>query len=139
LIRTALIRTARVDEIEAIVALWSGAGLQVDTSAASAELASLLAAGTDLMLVDERDSTIVGTVLGTWDGRRGWVQRLATLSDWRSQGVASGLLDELERRLLDRGCRKLNLLIEPDNASVVAFYQRAGFTTDELIFMEKRL
>jgi ribosomal protein S18 acetylase RimI-like enzyme len=134
-----LIRAARVDEIEAIVALWSGAGLHVDAAAAGAELEILLAAGTDLMLVDERDGTIVGTVLGTWDGRRGWVQRLATLSAWRSQGVASGLLDELERRLLARGCRKVNLLIEPDNASVVAFYQRAGFTTNELIFMEKRL
>jgi hypothetical protein len=49
------------------------------------------------------------------------------------------LVAELEARLRARGCAKLNLLIEPDNAGVVRFYERIGFCPDELIFMEKWL
>jgi hypothetical protein len=37
------------------------------------------------------------------------------------------------------GCRKVNLLIEPTNSEIVPFYRRLGYSTDELIFMEKFL
>ncbi len=48
-------------------------------------------------------------------------------------------MQELEHRLQEKGCAKVNLLIEPANASVQAFYQRLGYQRDELIFMEKWL
>jgi GNAT superfamily N-acetyltransferase len=47
-----------------------------------------------------------------FDGRRGWVNRLATRSDQRGTGQGSAILAELERRLVDKGCRKINLLVE---------------------------
>ena len=46
---------------------------------------------------------------------------------------------ELEVRLRALGCTKVNLLIEADNAAVTGFYERVGFTRDDLIFMEKWL
>jgi hypothetical protein len=45
----------------------------------------------------------------------------------------------LERRLGARGCRKVNLLIEPGNKPVTGFYRRRGYAEDRLIFMEKWL
>ena len=78
-------------------------------------------------------------VLGTFDGRRGWVNRLATRPGRRGQGHASAVLAELERRLGAKGCRKVNLLIEPDNKPVTGFYRRRGYAEDRLIFMEKWL
>jgi hypothetical protein len=38
-----------------------------------------------------------------------------------------------------KGCRKVNLLIEPDHETVTSFYQQHGYTEDQLIFMEKWL
>jgi ribosomal protein S18 acetylase RimI-like enzyme len=134
-----VIRPARVADIDAIVSLWILVGLKVEPGPAARELRGMLAAGTDLVLVAEREDAIVGAVLGSWDGRRGWVQRLATRPQWRGRGIATGLVAELEARLRARGCAKLNLLIEPANAGVVRFSERIGFCPDELIFMEKWL
>lgn len=44
-----------MDEIDTIVALWYLAGLKVERDAASLELRQMLDAGTDLVLVAERD------------------------------------------------------------------------------------
>ncbi|WP_245575852.1 GNAT family N-acetyltransferase [Alicyclobacillus contaminans] len=48
-------------------------------------------------------------------------------------------MDELESRLRDKGCDKVNLLVSPSNAKVIAFYVKLGYNTDELIFMKKWL
>src|SRR5215831_8753669 len=76
---------------------------------------------------------------GTFDGRRGWVNRLATRPGQRRHGWATALLGELERRFAAKGCRKVNLLIEPDNQPVTSFYEQNGYSSDQLIFMEKWL
>ena len=78
-------------------------------------------------------------MFGSYDGRRGWVHRLATRPDRRGQGIATALVAELERRLCAAGCPKVNLLIEPDNAAVAGFYARLGYRPDDLLFMEKWL
>ena len=31
----------------------------------------------------------------------------------------------------------MNLLIEPENEPVMSFYEQRGYTTDQLLFMEK--
>lgn len=49
------------------------------------------------------------------------------------------LLALVETRLRQRGGDKVNLLIEPDNDSVAAFYAEAGYARDPLIFMKKWL
>lgn len=82
---------------------------------------------------------LTAAVSGTFDGRRGWVNRLATRPGRRGQGHATAILAELELRLGAKGRRKVNLLIERDNEPVTSFYQRHGYAEDQLIFMEKRL
>jgi GNAT superfamily N-acetyltransferase len=54
-----------------------------------------------------------GDEIGTFDGRRGWLNRLATSPDRRGKGIATALVRDLERRLLAKGCVKINLLVEP--------------------------
>jgi ribosomal protein S18 acetylase RimI-like enzyme len=90
------------------------------------------------VVADDCDG-LPAAVLGTFDGRRGWVNRLATQPNRRGHGYASAVLAELERRLAARGCRKVNLLFEPDNGTVTGSYRQQGYTEDRLIFMEKWL
>ncbi len=140
----AVIRSVRLDEVDVVVGLWTAVGLAVEPGPASAELRDLLSAGSDLVLVAEvrvegQSGVVAGAVMGTWDGRRGWLHRLATRPEWRGRHVARALVSELESRLRARGCTKLNLLVEAANATVVGFYERRGFSRDELIFMQKRL
>ena len=133
-----MIRSATASDATALAGLWQAAGLKFRPEDVPGELASLQGQG--LVLVEEEAvGEITGSVLGTFDGMRGWVRRLATRPDRRGRGIATGLLAELERRLRTAGCSKVNLLIEPGNAAVASFYARLGYRQDDLLFMEKRL
>jgi GNAT superfamily N-acetyltransferase len=132
-----VIRSATAGDAASLAELWQTAGLRFHPELVASELASVQ--GQELVLVHDEAGQVTGTVFGTYDGRRGWVHRLATRPDRRGQGIASGLLAELERRLLELGCAKVNLLIEPDNAAVASFYTKLGYRRDDLLFMEKWL
>jgi uncharacterized protein len=133
------VRRAIIQDGPALVGLWQAAGLEVRPHEVAAELASVLRRDPDIVLAAEDEQGLAASVFGAYDGRRGWVNRLATRPDCRRQGLARRLMALLEQALSSKGCRKVNLLIEPDNDSVVSFYRAIGYQRDELIFMEKHL
>jgi ribosomal protein S18 acetylase RimI-like enzyme len=133
------IRPATLEDGPRLADLWAAAGLSFRREHVTHELAGALAQNPDLVLLGMEDGVVVASVFGTFDGRRGWVNRLATHPDWRGRGFARELLRSLEGRLGAAGCLKVNLLIEPDNAEVVPFYSRFGYELDDLVFMEKWL
>ncbi len=45
----------------------------------------------------------------------------------------------VETLLCEQGCPKINLLVRTTNQSVIAFYQRLGFSCDDVVSMGKRL
>ena len=46
-------------------------------------------------------------------------------------------MTRVERRLLRKGCAKINLHIEPENRRVRMFYSELGYRRRDLLFMEK--
>jgi ribosomal protein S18 acetylase RimI-like enzyme len=138
-VSTVRLRNATLDDAGALVELWDATGLAFQRGHVRQELEGVLARDPELVIVVEQAGSLVASVMGAYDGRRGWVNRLATHPDHRGRGLARRLLAELEARLLAKGCRKVNLLIEPANAEVVSYYRELGYEVDELIFMEKYL
>lgn len=134
------VRAATEADTAGLIALWEAAGLEFDPRAVPAELAGVLARTPQLVLVEEDEAgEIAGAVLGTYDGRRGRVSRLAVRPGLQGRGLGSRLLAELERRLAELGCPKVNLQVEADNAEVTGFYARHGYRQHDLIFLEKWL
>jgi uncharacterized protein len=133
------IRTATVADAAGLIALWEASGLRFTAAMVPAELAGVLERD-PLVLVDvDDDGAIAGAVFGTFDGRRGWANRVAVLPAMRGRGIATGLLAELERRLRALGCPRVNLLVELGNPDARAMYEKLGYNGHELIFMTKRL
>jgi GNAT superfamily N-acetyltransferase len=97
---TASLRDATEGDAAALAELWRGAGLVFAAGHARAELASVRRQHPGLLLVAEDERGIAPAVLGTCDGRRGWVNRLATRPDVRGQGLAFRLMATLEARLV---------------------------------------
>ena len=118
-----MIRDFEWGDYPAVRSLWETAGNAV---VPEPELRATLAANPGLLLVAE-DSGIAGVVLGTFDGRRGWIQRLAVHPERRRGGVASRLVAELEQRLRARGAPRINLMVVPENTTGLAFWQRLGY------------
>jgi ribosomal protein S18 acetylase RimI-like enzyme len=111
-------------DYDAVVAVWTASGRDV---LARDELEAKLTRDPELFLVAESDGRIVGVVMGTYDGRRGWILRLGVLPAHRRNGIATRLVDELEHRFRQLRCPKVNLLVMPDNAAGLRFWQALGY------------
>jgi ribosomal protein S18 acetylase RimI-like enzyme len=93
----------------------------------------------ELFLVAEDDGAVIGTVVGGYDGHRGWAYHLAVDPAHRRQGIGRRLMDELEARLAGLGCPKLNLQVRESNTAVVEFYRRLGYQVERHVSLGKVL
>lgn len=133
------IRRYLPSDYASVVELWRASGIHISPSDAPREIERTRRRDPDLFLVAEFGSQIVGAVLGRFDGRRGWINHLAVDAASRHRGLGGRLMAEAERRLLLKGCAKVNLHVTPENEGASAFYQRIGYARRDMIFMEKWL
>jgi GNAT superfamily N-acetyltransferase len=75
----------------------------------------------------ERDGALVGVVLATNDGRKGWINRLAVLPEHRRQGYATRLVAEAEGVLRSVSITVIAALIEGGNDVSLALFERLGY------------
>jgi ribosomal protein S18 acetylase RimI-like enzyme len=97
-----------------------------------------LAVERDLFFVAD-DGGVVGTVMGGYDGHRGWVYAVAVSPRQRRRGIGSALMQRLVAALAERGCLKVNLQVRAWNTEAIPFYESLGFRVEEIISMGKRL
>jgi ribosomal protein S18 acetylase RimI-like enzyme len=98
-----------------------------------------LAVQPDLFLVAVDQGQVTGSIMGGYDGHRGWLYAVAVLASARRQGLGARLVREAERRLRALGCMKVNLQVRASNAVVVDFYQALGYETEERVSLGRRL
>ncbi|WP_313619592.1 GNAT family acetyltransferase [Achromobacter sp.] len=133
------IRPFHPSDEAAIIALWHACGLTRPWNDPRKDIARKLTVQSDLFLVGEVDGDIVATLMGGYDGHRGWINYLAVSPSHQRRNYATVLMKAVERKLLEMGCPKINLLIRSDNAAVKAFYDSLGFQEDAVISLGKRL
>jgi ribosomal protein S18 acetylase RimI-like enzyme len=130
-------REFQPSDLDQVRRLWVDCGLQPTLGDDAEDLASLL--HPRLFIVGIDGERLVAALLATFDGRRGWLNHLAVDPGYRRRGFATLLVRDVEHRLRALGCRKVNLLIEPDNLGVQRFYEVLGYGRDGLVFMERRV
>lgn len=138
------IRAFTPEDYGEIIALWRGSGLIIKPSDTLPEIAKLLALPSNVFLVAEASAremppAIVGTVIGVWDGRRGWIYHLAVKPAARRGRIGSALMNAAEEALRRCGATKINLLIEPGNNQAAEFYRALGYSSQPLQFFSKNL
>jgi ribosomal protein S18 acetylase RimI-like enzyme/purine-nucleoside phosphorylase len=125
------IRDCRPDDIGAVLALWKEAESTVSPTDTAANLGRAITESTAVVLVAEWDRRVVGSVIGSFDGWRGNVYRLAVHPGFRRQGIARHLVAEVERRLADQGAERVTALVLKDHPLATAFWAAAGYRHDE--------
>ena len=91
----------------------------------------------ELFFVAVIDGSVVGTVMGGYDGHRGWIYSLAVRPTEQRRGIGTALVKHIERELRRRGCPKINLQVLASNAGTVEFYKKLGYGVEERISMGK--
>jgi len=82
----------------------------------------------------------VGTVLVTSDGRKGWINRLAVIPEFRRKGIALKLIKEAERILTEQNLGIITCLIEADNLISRKIFRELDYVEhEEIIYFAKRL
>ncbi len=133
------IRPFQTEDEASVVSLWQRCELTVPWNNPYKDIARKLKVQPELFLVGMLDSLLIATVMGGYDGHRGWINYLAVHPDFQGQGYAQQVMENVESELRKRGCPKINLQIRSVNARVMAFYQKLGFTDDQALSMGKRL
>ena len=72
--------------------------------------------------------TLVGTILGGHDGRRGFIHHLAVHPEYRHLGIGRQLVEATVDALKAAGINKCHLFILNTNQSGMEFWQKMGWT-----------
>ncbi|GCF12918.1 hypothetical protein Harman_08530 [Haloarcula mannanilytica] len=82
-----------------------------------------------LLLVSERDESVVGFAHATWHeaDREGYILRLYVHPDHRRAGIGQALLERTCEDLFERDIERINAMVLSANEPGAEFYERFGF------------
>ena len=135
------IRELRPEDYGGLIALWEEAGLPCRPYGRDGRdrIAREIEGNCSIFLAIEEKGMLIGAVLGTHDGRKGWINRLAVLPEQRGRGIGRALINEVEGRLLEQGIEIVTCLIEDWNESSMAFFERLGYLPHrDIVYYSKR-
>lgn len=122
-----------------VIELWHRCGLVVPWNDPQKDIQLKLQVQPELFLVGIIGDQVVATVMAGYEGHRGWLNYLAVDPQYQQRGLGRQLVEAAIERLKAMNCPKINLQIRSSNKDVIEFYQRLGFTIDDVISMGRRL
>ncbi|AHF76298.1 Acetyltransferase [Sodalis praecaptivus] len=133
------IRVFRHDDFEEVITLWERCDLLRSWNDPEMDIERKLNHDPDLFLVAEVAGEVVGSVMGGYDGHRGSAYYLGVHPDYRGRGIANALISRLEKKLIARGCPKINLMVRGENDAVISMYEKLGYEMQDSVLLGKRL
>ncbi|WP_447879473.1 GNAT family acetyltransferase [Serratia fonticola] len=133
------IRVFRQDDFEEVITLWERCDLLRPWNDPEMDIERKLIHDPDLFLVAEVGGEVVGSVMGGYDGHRGSAYYLGVHPDYRGRGIANALINRLEKKLIARGCPKIQLMVREDNDTVIEMYEKLGYEIQAITSLGKRL
>jgi ribosomal protein S18 acetylase RimI-like enzyme len=123
---TTTLRTARADEIPAVLRLWDEAAAKPTRTDNAESLERLLDHDPGALIVAD-DGALVGSVMATFDGWRGSIYRLAVDPAHRRTGLGRQLLEAAERRLAGLGATRLQAIVVETDDRATGFWRATGW------------
>ena len=133
------IRTFKLSDYPRVKDLWTESGLRASLGDSFEEIKRKISRDSELFLVAELEGIVVGTVLGAWDGRRGWIYHLGVLPMNQRSGIGARLVAEVEARMRSKGVLKVNALIYNTNRNSIAFFKKIGYKHDETMTVHGKI
>lgn len=125
-----MIRKFRIEDYDRIIKLWEKCRLPLKPEGRDGreEISRQIQLDQVIFLVAEVEAGLVGTILATHDGRKGWINRLAVDPAFRGQGLAKNLVRQAERELEKAGLQMFAALIEEDNLPSIKLFEKLGYS-----------
>jgi ribosomal protein S18 acetylase RimI-like enzyme len=136
-----IIKDFRIEDYDKLIDLWDEArlGYRAKGRDSRHRMGQQLKHGNIIFLVAEIDGKLVGSVIGTHDGRKGWINRLAVHPSYRRRGLAKRLVAEVEKQLSEVGLEVIACLIERGNTVSLQLFQSLGYEkASDIVYLSKR-
>lgn len=129
-------------DFDAILELWQRSGLSTfrpqgrdSREAFTRQMKDGLQTALGLVHQDQ----LLGVVLITHDGRKGWINRLAVDPAHRGQGYGKKLILAAEQTLKAQNIHVIAVLVKRENQTSMALFKKAGYqVAEDICYLSKR-
>lgn len=136
-----VIKKLSIDDYEQIVKLWADAGLPYKPNGRDSRVMmskEMQQEGVAYFGLYE-NSQLLAVGIANYDGRRGWINRVAVDPDRRGESLAGMIIEECEKFMRTKGAVVLTALIEDINEPSISCFQKAGYICDKSwLYFSKR-
>ena len=122
-----------------VIDLWKQCNLIKSWNDPNKDIDRKLKVNDSLFLIVEFNKVIIGSAMIGYDGHRGSLYYLAVDPKHQRKGVGKMLMKEIEKRLIEVGCPKINIFIRNSNIEVKEFYQSINYEEQNCLVYGKRL
>ncbi|WP_031482428.1 GNAT family acetyltransferase [Maridesulfovibrio frigidus] len=133
------IREFKIEDQKEVIKLWKECNLVAPWNHPENDIKIKMEVDPDLFLVGIHDDKIIATVMGGYEGHRGWINYLAVSPEFQMKGLAKKIMNCVEEKIKAKGCPKINLQVRERNSKVLAFYESLGYEVDNVVCLGKRL
>jgi len=121
-----LIKPAEYDQL---IYVWQNSGLSVRTRGRESRemILKQIEANPEFLIGAFHGNRMVGCVIASSDGRKGWINRLAVIPEYRNRGLARELIHKAEDILIESGVEIIACLILDDNPSSIKLFISEGY------------
>lgn len=125
------LRTITLDDYSKLIAFWEENYFVAEMDDKN-HFSLFLDKNPHLSVLIEENGIIIGTALGSYDGRRGYLQKVVTSKHARKRGVGKQLVNEVISRLKAVGALYIPISVEE---GLVPFYEKCGFVRKDATSM----
>jgi len=126
-----IIRSITIEDHQMLIPFWK-ANYFFNEMDNFARFKFFLDKNPNLSILAEENGEIIGSALGSFDGRRGYLQKLVVRKDFRKRGLGKQLVGKIIQRLKELNCLYIPISVEEE---LVIFYESCGFKKTKQIPM----
>ena len=122
------IRSMTIDDYDSVLELWRNTeGIWLSDTDEREPMQRFLDRNPGLSSIAWADNELIGTVLCSHDGRRGYLHHLTVDEGYRRLGIGSALVQRSLSLLANERIMKCNIFIIDENETGIAFWAGNGF------------
>ena len=137
-----IIRELKLTECNSLIDLWVNSSLPIKHKGRDTKenIEKQLLIENNRFYVAEIKEKLVGSIIASHNGRKGWINRLAVLPEFRGKGIASSLIVKAEKFFISNNIKIFACLIEDWNDhSMKYFIDKDYIEHKEIIYFTKKL
>ncbi len=136
------IRILKPSEYHSLVDIWVKSSLPYKPEGRDSEdsIKRQLKLNNNRFFVAEIEKELVGAIIASHNGRKGWVNRLAVLPKFRGKGIATSLMKKSEEFFLSNNIKIFACLIEDWNYNSMNFFLNKEYIEHkDIIYYTKKI